>query len=125
MLIDRANAGPYILGLLAVFAMVGVFSLFALALRPIAVSGRETGPPVLKAVADEAIDGLLVIDLHGRVIYTNAAYRTLIDASDAKDVRSIDQVFIGDPDVSEVRVPHAEGRARRPPCAGRGARRRI
>src|SRR5262245_29036265 len=29
MLIGRANAGPYILGLLALLAMVGVFALFA------------------------------------------------------------------------------------------------
>ena len=102
MLIGRANAGPDIRGLLAVLAMVGVFALFALSSGILQLSGRDAGPPVLRAVADEAVDGLLVADLHGRVIYTNAAYRTLIDASDAKDVRPIDQVFIGDPDVSEV-----------------------
>jgi two-component system, cell cycle sensor histidine kinase and response regulator CckA len=102
MLIGRANAGPYILGLLALLAMVGVFAFFALSSGILQLAGRDTGSPVLKAVADEAVDGLLVVDAHGRVIYTNAAYRTLIDASDAKDVRPIDQVFIGDPDVSEV-----------------------
>ena len=31
LLVGRGNAGPYILGLLALLAMVGVFSLFALA----------------------------------------------------------------------------------------------
>jgi two-component system cell cycle sensor histidine kinase/response regulator CckA len=102
LLIGRSNAEPYILGLLAVLAMVGVFSLFALACGILRLSGSETGNPVLKAVADEAVDGILVTDPRSRVIYANAAYQTLIEAADANDVRPIEQVFIGDPDISEA-----------------------
>jgi two-component system cell cycle sensor histidine kinase/response regulator CckA len=102
LLIGRGHAGPYILALLALLAMVGVFSLFAIATGILRVSGKETGNPVLKAVVDDAVDGLLVTDARGRVIYANAAYLALVDASGADDVRPVERVFIGDPDVSEA-----------------------
>jgi two-component system cell cycle sensor histidine kinase/response regulator CckA len=103
LLVGRGNAGPYILALLAFLAMTGVFSLFALATGILRVAGGETGAsPMLKAVVDEALDGLLITDPRGRVIYANAAYLDLIDASDPNDVRPVERVFIGDPDVSEA-----------------------
>jgi two-component system cell cycle sensor histidine kinase/response regulator CckA len=102
LLIGRGNAGPYILALLAFLATVGVFSLFAVATGILRVSSKDAGNPVLKAVVDEAVDGLLVTDSRGRVIYANTAYLELIDAADADDVRPVERVFIGDPDVSEA-----------------------
>ena len=58
------------------------------------------------------------------MIYANAAYLDLVDARDADDVRPIERVFIGDPDVSEAvyRLLKAarEGRS----GAGGGPRRR-
>ena len=53
-------------------------------------------------MVDEAVDGILVTDPRGRVIYANAAYLDLVDAADADDVRPVERVFIGDPDVSEA-----------------------
>ncbi len=102
LLIGRGNAGPYILALLALLAMAGVFCLFALATGVLRVAGKDGADPMLQAVVDEAADGLLVTDPRGRVIYANAAYLDLVDARDADDVRPIERVFIGDPDVSEA-----------------------
>jgi two-component system cell cycle sensor histidine kinase/response regulator CckA len=102
LLIGRGNAGPYILALLALLAMAGVFSLFALATGVLRTAGKDGAHPMLQAVIDEAVDGLLVTDPRGRVIYANAAYLDLVDARDADDVRPIERVFIGDPDVSEA-----------------------
>ncbi len=102
LLIGRNNATPYILALLALLAMVGVFSLFALATDILRVGGRDGAHPMLRAVVDEAVDGLLITDPRGRVIYANAAYLELVDARDTDDVRPIERVFIGDPDVSEA-----------------------
>ncbi len=102
LLIGRNNATPYILALLAILAMVGVFSLFALATDILRVGARDSAHPMLHAVIDEAVDGLLITDPRGRVIYANAAYLDLVDARDADDVRPIERVFIGDPDVSEA-----------------------
>ena len=102
LLVGRGYAAPYILVLLAFLATIGVFSLFALATGILRLSGRETENPVLKSVADEAVDGLIVTDRRGRVVYANAAYLALTDASGAGDVRPVERAFIGDPDVSEA-----------------------
>ena len=102
LLVGRGNAAPYILGLLAFLAMVGVFSLFALATGILRVPGKDAGNPALQAVVDEAVDGPVLTDQRGRVIYANAAYLALTDATGAEDVRPIERVFVGDPDVSEA-----------------------
>ncbi len=102
MFIGRANAQPYILGLLAVLATVGVFLLFALAAGILRPAGRDSGSPLVKAVVDAAPEGTLVTDARGRVIYANAAYLELVGAADAKDVRPVERAFIGDPGVSEA-----------------------
>jgi two-component system cell cycle sensor histidine kinase/response regulator CckA len=102
LFIGRTRAEPYIIALLAVLATVGVFSLFALAAGILRVSGRDAGNPLMKSVVGGAFDGLLVTDPAGRVVYANPAYLHLVDANDADDVRPIERVFIGDPDVSEA-----------------------
>src|ERR1043166_7946508 len=102
MLIGRSNAEPYILGFLAVLAMVGVFLLFALAAGILRSAGKDAANPLLKAVVDGAQEGLLVTDGGGRVVYANAAYLNLIGATVAGDVRPVERVFIGDPGVSEA-----------------------
>ena len=102
LLIGRGNAGPYILGLLAALAMAGVFSLFAMATGILRISARESSNPLIQAIADEAVDGLLVTDQGGRVIYANAAYLALTGAGSLQEVRPVERVFIGNPDVSEA-----------------------
>jgi two-component system cell cycle sensor histidine kinase/response regulator CckA len=91
----------YVLTLLAILGTVGVFALFALAAGIMKFGGKDQGNPLLKAVVDGAFDGLLVTDQSGRVVYANATYLDLIGATDMRDVRPIERVFIGDPDVSE------------------------
>jgi two-component system cell cycle sensor histidine kinase/response regulator CckA len=102
VVLGRGNAEPYILGFLAVLATVGVFSLFALAAGILRLPAAEGANPLLKAVVDEAFDGFVVTDGDGRVIYANPAYLDLIDAVDAKDLRPVERVFIGDADASEA-----------------------
>jgi two-component system cell cycle sensor histidine kinase/response regulator CckA len=99
--IGQDYAGTYILVLLAALGTVGVFALFAMASGIMRLSAKDQGNPLLKAVVDNAFDGILVTDQAGRVYYANATYLDLIGASDGNDVRPIERVFIGDPDVSE------------------------
>jgi two-component system, cell cycle sensor histidine kinase and response regulator CckA len=101
MTIGRSHAQPYILGLLAVLAMVGLFNLFALAAGMIRFA-RSADDPVTARIADHAFDGLAVTDARGHVVYFNAAYLTLTGATSAQDVRPVERVFIGNPDVSEA-----------------------
>jgi two-component system, cell cycle sensor histidine kinase and response regulator CckA len=102
MFVDRNSAEPYILCLLAVLGMIGVFSLFATAAGILRVVDKEAGNPLIKAVVGGATEGIVVTDPGGRVLYANAAYLALVDAVDANDVRAVERVFIGDPDVSEA-----------------------
>ncbi len=102
VVLGPSAAEPYILVFLAVLATVGVFSLFALASGILRLPAAESGSPLIKAVVDDAVDGLVVTDGDGRVIYANAAYLDLIDASDASDMRPVERVFIDDADASEA-----------------------
>src|ERR1700675_1081438 len=60
MTIGRTQAQPYILGLLALLAMVGLFSLFAFAAGIIRFADRSADDPVVSRIADHAHDGLAV-----------------------------------------------------------------
>jgi two-component system cell cycle sensor histidine kinase/response regulator CckA len=102
MTIGRAQAQPYILGLLALLAMVGLFSLFAFAAGIIRVADRRADDPVTGRIADHAHDGLAVTNPRGHVVYFNAAYLALTGAATAAEVRPVERVFIGNPDVSEA-----------------------
>jgi two-component system cell cycle sensor histidine kinase/response regulator CckA len=102
MLIGRAQAQPYIIALLATLATLGLFSMFALAAGILRVADRATHDPVVRAVADRAFDGIAVTDSRGTVIYANASYLALTEATSSEDVRPVERVFIGNPDVSEA-----------------------
>ncbi len=99
--VGRSNAEPYILALLAVLATIGVFCLFAMASGILRFSGKSGAHPFSKVLVDGAFDGVVVTDQSGRVFYANAAYLDLINAAAPEDVRPIERVFTGDPDVSE------------------------
>jgi two-component system cell cycle sensor histidine kinase/response regulator CckA len=102
LFLGRAEAEPYVLGLLAVLGMIGVFSLLATATGILRVSGGGEASPMYRRVLDDAFDGIVVTDPNGRVVYANPAYCHLVDATDMSDVRPVERVFIGDPDVSEA-----------------------
>src|SRR3977135_3167867 len=102
MTLGRAQAQPYILGLLALLAMVGLFSLFAFAAGIIRFADRAADDPVMGRIADHAYDGLAVTDPRGHVVYFNAAYLALTGATSAQDMHPVERVFIGNPDVSEA-----------------------
>ncbi len=100
--IGRAQAQPYILGLLALLAMIGLFNLFAFAAGIIRVADRSRDDPVIRRIADLAYDGIAVTDSRGHVVYSNAAYLAVTGASQPHEVRPVERAFIGNPDVSEA-----------------------
>jgi two-component system cell cycle sensor histidine kinase/response regulator CckA len=102
MTLGRAQAQPYILGLLALLAMVGLFNLFAFAAGIIRFADRIADDPIMRPIADHAFDGLAVTDSRGHVVYSNAAYLGLTGAATPQDARPVERVFIGNPDVSEA-----------------------
>ncbi|WP_295853025.1 cell cycle histidine kinase CckA [Tardiphaga sp.] len=102
MALGRSQAQPYILGLLALLAMVGLFTLFAFAAGIVRFADRSNDDPIMRSVTDYAFDGVAVTDARGHVVYANAAYLVLTGAVNAQDARPVERVFIGNPDVSEA-----------------------
>src|SRR5258708_13184323 len=102
MTIGRAQAQPYILGLLALLAMAGLFSLFAYAAGIIRFADRTADDPVKGRIADLAYDGLAVTDPGGHGVYSNAAYLALTGAARPQEARPGERGFIRNPDVSEA-----------------------
>ena len=102
VLLGRSNAEPYIVAFLALFAAIGLFGLFALAAGMVRLSAIGSGHPLIRAVLDDAFDGIVVTDDHGRVIYANASYLDVIGAANAQEARPVERVFIGDADASEA-----------------------
>src|SRR3954470_10285900 len=68
LFIGRANAQPYVLALLSLLAVVGVFSLFAGAAGIIRLGGREARDTFLDALPNSATDGIVVTDQNQRVV---------------------------------------------------------
>ncbi len=102
MALGRSAAQPYIMSLLALLAMVGLFTLFAFAAGIVRFADRASENPIMRSMTDHAFDGLAVTDPRGHVVYANTAYLALTGATSAHDVRPVERVFIGNPDVSEA-----------------------
>ena len=65
------QAQPLVLGLLAFFAMAGVFFLFAMAIGVVQFSGQTVRNDITKLMADTSGDGLVVVEDDGRITYAN------------------------------------------------------
>ena len=102
VLLGQPNSEPYILGALALFATIGVFTLFALGAGILRLAPAESADTLIQSLVDDAFDGVLVTERDGRVVYANAAYLHLIDAADGSELRPVERVFIGDADASEA-----------------------
>ena len=77
---------PFRLGLLGIFAMVGVFYLFASVIGIIRIAPRSTGNEMSRALLDGASDGTIVSDDRGRIIYANKAYSTICGMSAPENI---------------------------------------
>jgi len=92
---------PLILGLLAFFAMAGVFFLFAMSIGVVQFSGQTARNDITKLMADTSTDGLVVIEDDGRITYANEAYLSYAGLQGG-EVRPVERLFMGAPEVSEA-----------------------
>ncbi|ASP33527.1 hybrid sensor histidine kinase/response regulator [Labrenzia sp. VG12] len=100
---DREVAQPFILALLGILAVVGVFCLFAGAIGFLRLSARPgESNPLASAFVDTLEDGALITDLDGRLVYANKAYADLTGAETAADIRVVERVFSSDPDAADA-----------------------
>ena len=130
-LLPQAEAGRMTIGLLAFLAIVGVVALFAFAVGFVQFSGQAARNDITKLIADSGSEGLLVTEGDTRIIYANEAYMTLSSAHNPTDLRPVERLFSGTPDISEAiyRLAQAAREGKRggeelrlsPPLSGDGA----
>lgn len=94
-------AQPLILGLLGLLSMAGVFSLFAFASGQVQFAGQATRNDLTKAIVDNSTNAIIVTRDNGEMIYANQAYLRLAGLAQGAQVRPVERLFSGGPDVSE------------------------
>ena len=87
--------------MIVILAVCGAFGLLLYAFGMLQLPTRAARFDTTKAIADSNPDGVLVTDRESRIVYANDAYRALSGAAAASDLRPIERLFTGSPDVSE------------------------
>ncbi len=101
-LLPRDEAGNLIIGLLALLAVVGIFALFGYAVGIVQLGVRSGKNDVTGVVCDTGPEGMLVTDAGGKFLYANDSYLRFAQARGAADLRGIERLFSGSPEVSEA-----------------------
>ena len=96
------QALPFVIGLLAILAVIGVITLLASAIGLVrfGTSGRDDD--LGRAFVDALEAGVLVTGNDGRIVYANRAYADLTGAAETRDARALERVFVGSPDATEA-----------------------
>ncbi len=82
-------------------ASCGAFGLFLFSFGLLQFPARAARFDTTKAIADTNPDGLVVTDRKSRILYANDAYRALSGARAANELKPVERLFTGSPEVSE------------------------
>jgi two-component system, cell cycle sensor histidine kinase and response regulator CckA len=88
--------------LLALFAAGGLCAFLAFAADLLRFSGQASKNDVAKLICDGNTEGLIVTGAGGKIIYANDAYLTLAGARGLADLRPVERLFSGSPEISEA-----------------------
>ncbi len=94
-------AAPIAFWMVGALAFCGALGVMLFAFGFLQIPTRATRADTTKAIADSSPDGLLVTDSGSRILYANDAYRALSGARAVGDMRPVERLFTGSPDVSE------------------------
>ncbi|MCS0504446.1 cell cycle histidine kinase CckA [Ancylobacter mangrovi] len=109
LLLGRDKADPWIIGLLTVLAVVGVFALFAYAAGLLRFGVPDPRDELARRIVDSAAEGMSIVDPLGRVLYANPRYGEITGATRPEELRPIERLFTSDPDASEAVYRLAQG----------------
>jgi two-component system cell cycle sensor histidine kinase/response regulator CckA len=96
-----AKAGVILSGLIVALAACGAIALLMFAFGLLQFPTRAARLDTTRAIADSSLDGLLVTDVEQRILYANDAYRALSGTQRTTELRSVERLFTGSPEVSE------------------------
>ena len=100
--LPREHAATLIIGLLALFAVFGIFALFGYAVGILQFAGAAAKNDVTRLVCDSGPEGLLITDSTGKFLYANETYLKLAQAQAGAELRGVERLFSGSPEVSEA-----------------------
>jgi two-component system, cell cycle sensor histidine kinase and response regulator CckA len=83
----------FLLVMLGILAMVGVFYLFASAIGFVEVAQVNRSQDIGRSYVDAMSDGICILDDKGAIVYSNDAYATLTGISGAEDLRTPEAVL--------------------------------
>jgi len=100
-MLNREEAEPFVLAVLAGLSVVGVFALFAGAVGILRFGVRTRRNDITKALADNLPHGALVTTSRGKIIYANEAYTRIIGAAEADGAVTVERAFSGNSRIAE------------------------
>ncbi|MGP9821778.1 cell cycle histidine kinase CckA [Salinarimonas sp. NSM] len=100
--VTSEQAQPLITALLALLAMAGVFFITAYAIGAFGFSAQGTRNDLTKAMADSSSEGHVVVEGDGRIAYANEAYLSFAGATELAEIKTVERLFLGAPEVSEA-----------------------
>ena len=101
-LMSPAQALPFVFGLLAILAIIGVITLLAGAIGLVRFGSRGQGDDLGRMFTDAMGEGVLITVRDGGIVYANRAYADLIGATEASEARALERVMIGNPEAAEA-----------------------
>ncbi len=91
--LQRSLAEPLVLGFLALFAIIGVFSLMAGAFGLLRLSGAEGDASFPRLLVDTSPDGMIIVDEHGAVLFCNNSFLEQTGATSPMAARSPERIL--------------------------------
>ncbi|AGA64115.1 Sensory Transduction Protein Kinase [Liberibacter crescens BT-1] len=91
-----------VLGVLGIFAMIGVFFLILSVIGLIEIIPQSHIDSLATAFINSQPEGILITDERGQVIYANTAYKRLTDSLWNKKIKSLQTLLFSNPEASEV-----------------------
>src|SRR3984893_13434106 len=88
--------------LLALFAVAGICASFAFAMGLLQLSGQTSRNDVTKLICDGNTEALIATGAGGKIIYANEAYLTLAGARGLADLRAVERLFSGSPEIAKA-----------------------
>ncbi len=99
--LSAQSAEPFVLTIMGVLAVLGVFFLFGLAAGHIRIAERTEESDIIRSVAERLDDGVFLTTPEARVIFGNRAAGRLLGRDGLGDLNSLEQAVAASPGGAE------------------------
>ena len=100
-LAPNAASATIVSSIIVALAVCGLAALVLFACGIVQLRSHAARFDTTRAIADSSPDGLIATDSESRILYANDAYRALSGEPAAEELRTLERLFTGSPDVSE------------------------